>query len=151
MKSATEHDIIKKAHLPPGGIALQIFALAFQHPGSNLYRSRVIFPRVGNILDISERDIGVDQLVGIGKEGVPFDIFRHRYGSSSELLHSVIRLVRFSLENTGICIVGLLNLTNDNGLKFASRLLQVQECLASKSLSILRVRSSRRTNTTYPV
>jgi hypothetical protein len=56
---------------------------------------------------------------------VPFVIVRHGYGSCPELLHGVIDLIGFSLEDTGICIVRLLYLRDDNRFEFATGVFQV--------------------------
>jgi hypothetical protein len=85
----------------------------------------MILARVGDVLHVPERNAGVDQFVGIGDEMVPFVIMRHGDGSRPELLHGVIRLIGFSLEDTGICIVRFLYFTDDNRFKFTTRVFQV--------------------------
>jgi hypothetical protein len=112
-------------YLPAGCIALQILALPLKHAGSNFSRSRMILARVGDVFHVPERNAGVDQFIGIGDEVVPFVIMRHGYGSCPELLHGVISLIGLSLEDTGIRIVRLLYLTDDNRFKFATGVFQV--------------------------
>ena len=85
----------------------------------------MILARVGDALHVPERNAGIDEFVGIGNEVVPFVIMRHGYGPCPELLHRVIGFIGFSLEDTGIRIVRLLDLTDDDRFKFATGVLQV--------------------------
>lgn len=85
----------------------------------------MVLARIGDVLHVPERNAGIDEFVGIGDEVVPLVVMRHRYGPSPQLLDGVIGLIGFSFKNTGIRIVRLLYLTDDDRFKFATGVFQV--------------------------
>lgn len=111
--------------LPARSVALEVLALALQHTGSNLGRGRVVLARVGNALHISERDSRVDQLVRVGDKCIPFVILGHRNRAGPQFIHSIVRLVGLTLEDTSVRIIRFLDLAYYNRLEFTPGIFQV--------------------------
>jgi hypothetical protein len=84
-----------------------------------------------DIVNISQRYTRVHHLVSFGNKSVPFVVVRHRNWAYAKLLCSVEGLVRFPFENTGIGIVSLLDLADNNGLEFTAGVFKVQIGLAT--------------------
>src|SRR5699024_3367115 len=90
------------------------------------------------ILHVSERNSRIDHLVRVGDKCIPLVISGHRNGTHSKLLHGVIGFISFSLENAGICVVGFLDLANNNRLELTPGVLQIEVSL--KEISWLKCR-----------
>jgi hypothetical protein len=75
-------------------------------------------------------------------KGRPLVILKHGDRAEAELVDSTICSIRLPLENPGVCIVRLLDLANDDGLQFPTRVLEVEICLSASELR--RHRQGRR-------
>jgi hypothetical protein len=68
-------------------------------------------------------------MVIVGDECIPFMIFCHHQRSFSKSVGSFEGLVRFTLKDTCIGGICLLDLANNDRLQFATRRLEVEVCL----------------------
>lgn len=107
-------------------VALEIFALALQEPGANLLGGNVILTGIMNLLWGTDGDGGINNLIVVGHKVNPLLILGHGYGAIAELLDDVVGVVCLALEDSGVSIVGLLDLANHNGLELAARGLEVE-------------------------
>lgn len=65
-------------------------------------------------------------------KSVPFVIFGYRNWSGTESFHCIIGFISLPFDDARICIVGFLDLSNNNGLKLSPRALEVKESLVQK-------------------
>ena len=82
-----------------------------------------------NLLWRSQRDAWVNKLIIVGYEVNPFLVLGHGDGPVTEFLNDAVSVIRLSLQNAGVGIIGLLDLTNDNGFELSARALEVEICL----------------------
>lgn len=90
---------------------------------------------IRDILKAADRYPRVNELFAFCNEVVPFMVFGHRDGTSSELLYSIQGDVRLALQDTSIGIICLLYLANYDCLEFTTGIFQIQICLVRISHS----------------
>jgi hypothetical protein len=115
--------------LPACRVTLEVLALALQESGSNFLCRKVVLAWIMNLLWGSQRDARVNELIIVGYEVNPFLVLGHGDGPVTELLNDAVSVIRLTLQNTGVGIVGLLDLTDDNGFELSARALEVEICL----------------------
>lgn len=65
-------------------------------------------------------------------KGVPFVIFGYCNWSGTKSLHCIISFISLPFDDARICVVGFLDLSNNNGLQLSARTLKVEESLIEK-------------------
>jgi hypothetical protein len=101
----------------------------------------VVSAGVGDILDATQRHVRCDEMRVVADESRPFLVLGHGDWATAKALDSPIGVIAFTLENARESIVGLLDLTHDDRLEFASGGLEVEVSLAM-SVIITRVKRS---------
>ena len=101
-------------YVPSGGITLQVLGFAFQHARSDLCCSRSILTRIIYVLRTSRWDLGVNEMFVLIHEGIPFVVLSHGERSFFQGFDRLVGFIGFSFQDTGVSIVGFLNLANDN-------------------------------------
>jgi len=113
-------------NIPSRSVALQVFALPFEHTGADLSSSWMMLARVLDILESAQRHVGVDKVRVALHELGPLMIARHGNGPAAKLLDSGVHLIGVALQDARKRVVRLLDLAHDNRLELASRVLKVE-------------------------
>lgn len=119
----------KEKDVPSGGVALQVFALPLEQAGPDLLGRVVILSGVVDLLRGALGDVRIDQPVVLNDEVGPLVILGHGDGPDTQLVDGRVGRVGLPLENTGVGIVGLLDLADDDGLELSTRAFQITVCL----------------------
>lgn len=111
---------------PSRRIALQVFALALQVPGSDLCCCRLMLARVMHILETSQRNVWAQEMRILLDPRNPFSVLGHGDRASLEVFESADSRIGLTLQNASVRIVCLLNLANYNRLELASGTFEVE-------------------------
>ena len=93
--------------------------------------------------DLSDRIPGINHLVVIRSKLVPFMVLGHCKRTILEFLDRIISVISFTAENSSKNVICFLDLSNNNGLEFATRSFKVEVRLFNLA-SILQTNHSRR-------
>jgi len=111
--------------LPSGRIALQVFALPFEHTGPDLSSGWVVLARVLDIFESAQWHVWVDKVRVTSHESTPFVVPRHCNRSSAQLFDSVVHFICITLQDASEGIVCFLDFADDNRFKLTAGVLQI--------------------------
>jgi hypothetical protein len=86
----------------------------------------VVPSRIVDVVGRPDRDIRVNKLLVSRDKVCPFMVLGHGDGSGAEALDSTIRHIRFTLQDTSIGIVRLLNLARNDRLQLPAGRFEVE-------------------------
>jgi hypothetical protein len=121
---------------PSSRVALQVLGLALQQPCPDLLAGVMVTPRVVDELGRPYGELRIHKLVVAPDEARPLVVLGHGNRPDTEVLDSIIGCVGFALQDSGVGIVRLLNLPDDDRLQLAARGFKVKVCLADVSMGL---------------
>jgi hypothetical protein len=128
----------RRQDIPTRTVRLEVLALALEHASSDLACCRVVLARVGDVLDATQWHVRRNKVRVVADESRPLLVLGHGDWTTAEALYSLVGIVAFTLENARKSVVGLLNLTDDDGLELTTGSLKVEVGLA-KSVFVMQV------------